>query len=117
MKNISDKYNNIHTLDEFDNNEELSYLETHVLANKVERKILESSYNSDLARNLRALGRYIFDMDVKWYKKSLVIATLAYFVKPKDVLTHWNDFFDFLDEVGVIEWTVRFLGKEIEKYY
>lgn len=117
MMNISEKYYNENSLDDNYNEEEMSDPEAHVLANRNEKMRMRRKYNSELVSHIGALGRYIFDKNVKWYKKSLVIAALAYFVKPKNVLPNWNEFFAFLDDVGAIEWTVRFLGKELNKYY
>lgn len=97
---------------------DLSDLERHVIKAADKEKGLEkNNYNSDLLKNITALSKYLLDNNVKWYRKTLVAATLAYFVKPEKALPGWKDFFKFLDDVGAIEWTVKFLGKELEKYY
>lgn len=84
---------------------------------KEEKNIVTNSYYPELINNVRALSRYLSDKNVKWYKKSIVAATLAYFAKPKNTLQNWNEFFDYLEEMGIIEKAVKFLGKEIKNYY
>ncbi len=68
-------------------------------------------------KHLRAFGNYLFDPEVKWYKKAVVAAALIYFISPLDSIPDFVPLAGFLDDIGVIAWTVRFLGKEIEGYY
>jgi uncharacterized membrane protein YkvA (DUF1232 family) len=116
----SSKYNgnDIDNLNEDTNDNDLSDLESHVIKASDKKSVLEKNhYNSDILKNIVALSKYILDKDVKWYKKSIVITALAYFVKPEKALPNWNEFFEFLDDVGAIEWTVKFIGRELDKYY
>ena len=112
-----EKTNDAYIPVDLDEENELSDLEEHVLAGKSNKQIEKKGYNAELIKNLIALSKYLLDDNVKWYKKTLVAATIVYFVKPKDKLKNWDDFFDFLDNIGAIESAVRFLGREIEKYY
>ncbi len=80
-------------------------------------KIIKDSHSSNLIAHLNALSKYLSDGNVKWYRKSIVIGILAYNIKPDNSLPNWNEFFNFLEDIGTIEWAVRFLGKELNKYY
>lgn len=97
--------------------DDLSDLESHVLAgiNKKQKPGLKRDV--EIINNLKALMSYLLDKNVKWYKKSLIIATLAYFIKPKGALKNWDEFFGYLEEIGAVDSAVKFLSKEIEKYY
>jgi len=97
--------------------DELSDLESHVLAGSDNKLRDNLRQRVEIIDNLRALTSYLRDKNVKWYKKSIVVATLAYFIKPKGVLKNWDDFFDYLEDMGAVDSAVRFLSKEIEKYY
>ena len=97
--------------------EELSELETHVLAGKVDDKIEKNRGRLNFINHLKALGRYLFDPDVKWYRKSVVAAALIYFVTPVDSIPDFTPVAGFLDDLGVIAMVVKFLGKELERYY
>jgi uncharacterized membrane protein YkvA (DUF1232 family) len=106
-------------LDEYYTGEELSELETHVLAGRVENKVENNKrwLNRGIIKHLRALRNYLFDKDVQWYRKSIVVAALLYFITPIDAIPDFIPFFGFLDDIGVIAWTIKYLGKEIKDYY
>ncbi len=67
--------------------------------------------------HLKALKKYMLSRDVKWYRKSVVIAAIVYFISPLDARPDIAPFIGFLVDFGVIAWTIRFLGKEITDYY
>lgn len=96
---------------------ELSAEETDKLVRQVNERAARNRGMRSFAKRLRALGNYLFDSDVKWYKKAVVAAALIYFITPVDSIPDFVPFAGFLDDIGVIAWTVRFLGKEIEGYY
>jgi uncharacterized membrane protein YkvA (DUF1232 family) len=106
-------------LEEYYTGEELSELETHVLAGRVENKIADNKkwLNRGIIKHLKALKRYLFDDRVKWYRKSIVVAALIYFVMPIDSMPDFIPFAGFLDDIGVIGWTIKFLSDEIKNYY
>jgi len=104
-------------LEEYYTGEELSGLETHVLAGKVEEKIEKNKSRLSFINHLRALGEYLFDGNVKWYRKSVVVAALVYFITPVDAIPDFAPIAGFLDDLGVITATVTFLGNELKKYY
>jgi uncharacterized membrane protein YkvA (DUF1232 family) len=95
---------------------ELSDLESHVLAGTSGKGSNQIKHDVEIINNLKALTSYMLDKKVRWYKKSLIIATLAYFIKPKGVLKNWDDFFGYLEEIGAVDSAVKFLGREIKKY-
>ena len=109
--------NNKLLTDEYYSGEELSEAETNKLAHSVEGKIEDYKLAWKFIKHLRALKDYMTDKNVKWYKKSIVVAALIYFVTPLDAVPDFIPFAGFLDDIGVIAWTIKFLGKELEGYY
>ena len=97
---------------------ELSELEAHVLSKKIERKSSRNRNSiSNFLKHIIALKNYMLDRNVKWYRKSVVVAALLYFMSPLDSVPDALPFIGFLDDMGVIMWTVKFMGKELNKYY
>lgn len=102
---------------EYNPDGELSESKTEELVEKVEEKAAVSKGVKSFVRHLKALGRYLFDTRVAWYRRSVAAAALIYFLVPLDTIPDFTPFAGFLDDLGVITWTLRFLGKEIEPYY
>jgi uncharacterized membrane protein YkvA (DUF1232 family) len=96
---------------------EMSETEIDDLVTKVDEKASENKGVRSFIRHLKALGNYLFDTDVKWYRRAVVAAALIYFLTPLDSIPDFVPFAGFLDDLGVITWTVRFLGNEIKRYY
>jgi uncharacterized membrane protein YkvA (DUF1232 family) len=69
------------------------------------------------AKDVRALYRYMRDKNVPWYRKSVVVGALIYFITPIDLIPDFIPFFGYLDDLGVIMATIKFLGKELVPYY
>lgn len=80
---------------------------------KVERVGKKISF----AKDLMALYRYMIDSSVSWYRKSIVIAALVYFISPIDVIPDLAPLFGYLDDLGVITAVLKFLGSELIPYY
>jgi len=57
------------------------------------------------------------DKSVAWYRKSIVISALIYFISPIDAIPDFAPFFGYLDDLGVITAVIAFMGKEISSYY
>jgi uncharacterized membrane protein YkvA (DUF1232 family) len=70
-----------------------------------------------LAKHVLALFRYMTDEAVPWYKKSIVVAALVYFITPFDAIPDLLPLVGYLDDFGVIAAVLAFLGKEIQPYY
>ena len=120
MKNKYDYNQNedIGILDEYYPERPLTDNETKELDLNVERKITSSKRSIfKIVSHLKALRRYMMDKDVKWYRKSIVVAALVYFVAPFDAMPDFAPFIGYLDDIGVIGWTIKFLGSEITSYY
>jgi uncharacterized membrane protein YkvA (DUF1232 family) len=116
--NTNKKLNEEEILEEYYTGDELSELETEVLAGKVEDKITRNkSRIMSFLSHIKALSNYLFDKDVKWYRKSVVAAALIYFVTPIDSIPDLSPFVGFLDDLGVIAAVVKFMGSELKKYY
>lgn len=112
------KLNETELLDEYYAGEELSELETEVLAGKVEDKITQNkSRIMSFLSHIKALRDYLFDKNVKWYRKSVVAAALIYFITPIDSIPDFSPFVGFLDDLGVIAAVVKYMGNELKKYY
>lgn len=100
----------------FDTEEEVmrgsEYVEER-LWNKVER----SGSKIRFAKDVKALYRYMRDGAVPWYRKTIVVAALIYFISPIDALPDFAPFFGYLDDLGVIVTAIKYLGSEIVPYY
>ncbi|MFA8343825.1 MAG: YkvA family protein [Rhodothermaceae bacterium] len=80
---------------------------------KVERTGKRVSFLNDV----KALFSYIMDNNVSWYRKSIVVAALVYFISPVDTIPDLAPLFGYLDDLGVITATLKFLGSELIPYY
>ena len=69
------------------------------------------------ANEVKALYRYMIDRYVPWYRKTIVIAALIYFISPIDTIPDIAPFVGYLDDFGVIMAVIKFLGKELTPYY
>ena len=97
--------------------EELSEEESKLLEGKLNEKIKKTKRNKGLLNHVGALKNYFLDKDVKWYRKSIVVAAIIYFITPVDAMPDFVPMLGYLDDLGVIAWTIRFLGREISDYY
>lgn len=64
-----------------------------------------------------ALFNYIKDSDVPWYRRSLAVGALAYFIMPVDAIPDITPIVGYLDDAVVITATVAWLGSELQPYY
>lgn len=96
----------------------LTDMEAAQLSEKIDEKVKRNKRSIfKIISHIKALKKYIFDKNVKWYKKSVVVAALIYFISPVDAIPDFTPLMGFLDDIGVIAWTIRFLGREITDYY
>jgi uncharacterized membrane protein YkvA (DUF1232 family) len=119
VKNNSDfNTTEINFLEEYYPDKPLSEAEVYELDRNVEKKTKANKKNIfKVFSHLKALRRYMMDKDVKWYRKSVVVAALIYFITPIDAMPDFAPMVGFLDDIGVIAWTIKFLGDEITEYY
>lgn len=97
--------------------EELTESETKELEEKLEQKLIKSKNRFGFLKHINALRKYLINKDVKWYRKSVVVAAIIYFITPVDAIPDFAPFLGYLDDIGVIAWTIKFLGEEIRSYY
>ncbi len=69
------------------------------------------------AKDIVALFRYMQDPNVSWYRKSIVVGALVYFIVPIDAIPDLTPLVGYLDDLGVITAVLKFLGHEIIPYY
>lgn len=106
------------TLEEkrFDTEEEVEHGSEYVeerLWNKVEREGSKIRF----AKDVKALYRYMKDKHIAWYRKTIVVAALIYFIIPIDTIPDFTPLFGYLDDLGVIVAAIKYLGSEIVPYY
>ena len=108
----------INFLEEYYPERPLSSKETDELNQSVDKKIASGKKSIfKILSHLKALKKYMMDGDVRWYRKSVVIAALVYFITPIDAMPDFAPLIGYLDDIGVIAWTIKFLGNEINSYY
>lgn len=105
-------------LEEYYTDKPLTEKEEKELAEKLDKKVKANRRNVfKILSHLKALKKYMLDKDVKWIRKSIVVAAILYFITPIDAVPDFAPLIGFLDDFGVIAWTMRFLGGEIKDYY
>lgn len=108
----------IDLLTEYYTDKPLTEREEKELAEKMDRKVKANRKSVfKILSHLKALKKYMLDKDVKWVRKSVVVAAVLYFITPIDAMPDFAPIIGFLDDFGVIAWTIKFLGSEIKEYY
>lgn len=92
--------------------EKTEYIEEN-LWTKLERTGKKISFAKDIV----ALYRYLLDSNVAWYRKSIVVGALIYFISPIDTITDLAPLVGYLDDLGVITAVLKYLGSELIPYY
>jgi uncharacterized membrane protein YkvA (DUF1232 family) len=80
-------------------------------------KLEQAGNKISFAKDVIALFRYLRDPFVSWYRKLIVVAALIYFISPLDTIPDLTPLFGYLDDLGVITATLKFLGRELIPYY
>jgi len=93
-------------------NEGKEYIEENFWS-KVERVGKKLSFTKDI----KALFNYFLDKSIPWYRKSIVVGALVYFIMPIDSIPDLAPLIGYLDDLGVITAVVKFLGSELTQYY
>lgn len=68
-------------------------------------------------KDVRALYSYMKDPYVSWHRKAIVVSGLLYFIMPIDAVPDIAPLIGYLDDLGVITATIKFLGSELIPYY
>lgn len=71
----------------------------------------------NFAKDIMALYRYMKDSNVPWYRKSIVVGALVYFISPIDAIPDIAPLVGYLDDLGVIMAVLKFMGNELIPYY
>ncbi|MBI5808076.1 MAG: DUF1232 domain-containing protein [Ignavibacteriales bacterium] len=109
-----------YNIDEFENqfdSEEKVASGTQYVDEKLWEKVEKLGSKIRFAKDIKALYRYMKDKYVPWYRKSIVIAALIYFISPIDTIPDLAPLIGYLDDLGVIMAVTKFLGNEIIPYY
>lgn len=93
-------------------NEEKDYIEEN-LWTKVERLGRKLSFANDI----KALYNYFTDSSIPWYRKSIVIGALIYFLTPIDSIPDIAPLIGYLDDLGVITAVIKYMGSELIPFY
>ena len=80
---------------------------------KVEKVGKKLSFTKDL----KALFNYFTAKDISWYRKSIVVAALVYFIMPIDAIPDISPLIGYLDDLGVITAVIKYLGSELTQFY
>ncbi len=93
-------------------NEGKEYIEENFWS-KIERVGSKLSF----AKDIKALYNYFIDPSISWYRKSIVVGALVYFIFPIDTIPDLAPLIGYLDDLGVITATIKFLGSELTQFY
>lgn len=107
-------------LNEFENQyntEEKVESSSRFVEERLWEKVEREGSRIRFAKDVRALYRYMRDKSIPWYRKSIIIGALIYFITPIDLIPDFTPFFGYLDDLGVIMTTIKYLGKELIPYY
>jgi uncharacterized membrane protein YkvA (DUF1232 family) len=69
------------------------------------------------AKDVKALYNYMTDSSVAWYRKSIVVGALVYFIMPIDSIPDLAPLIGYLDDLGVITAVLKYMGSELIPYY
>jgi uncharacterized membrane protein YkvA (DUF1232 family) len=92
--------------------EKIDYVEDNLWG-----KLEKTGKRISFAKDILALYKYMRDPFVKWYRKSIVVAALIYFIVPIDTIPDLTPLFGYLDDLGVITALLKYLGSELMSYY
>lgn len=116
---MSNNFDNYNTDDiGIDLNTEEDILEaTEEVENKLWVKLEKVGKKISFAKDLIALYRYLIDNSVSWHRKTIVAGALIYFIVPIDAIPDLAPLVGYMDDLGVIAATLKFLGGELIPYY
>ena len=101
---------------EFDD-EESVIKNSAVVEAKLWTKLEKYGRKISFAKDVKALYHYMRDPNVPWYRKSVVVAALIYFISPIDAIPDFIPIIGYLDDMGVIVALLKYLGGELVPYY
>jgi uncharacterized membrane protein YkvA (DUF1232 family) len=80
-------------------------------------KLEQVGQKISFAKDLMALFKYMRDERVAWYRKSIVVGALVYFIAPIDAIPDLAPLVGYLDDLGVVAALMKYLGSELMEYY
>ena len=80
---------------------------------KVEKVGKKLSFTKDI----KALYNYFSEKNISWYRKTIVVAALVYFIMPIDAIPDISPLIGYLDDLGVITAVIKYLGSELNQFY
>lgn len=107
---LTDLTSDYESHDKFDEGKE--YVDENFWA-KVERVGKKLSFTKDL----KALFNYFADDSIPWYRKTIVVGALIYFIMPIDSIPDMAPLVGYLDDLGVVTAVIKYLGSELTQYY
>ncbi|CUU05168.1 Uncharacterized membrane protein YkvA, DUF1232 family [Candidatus Kryptobacter tengchongensis] len=81
------------------------------------QKLARLKGNINFKRDLIALYKFMKDPDVSFFKKAIAISALLYFILPIDSIPDLSPIVGFLDDIGIVAMVVKYLSRELERYY
>ena len=116
MNNSFDNYNADDIGVDYDTEEKVKEA-TEEVESKLWVKLEKVGEKISFAKDLMALFRYLVDNNVSWHRKAIVAGALIYFIVPLDAIPDLAPLFGYMDDLGVIAATLKFLGSELIPYY
>lgn len=107
---LSDLSSDFETHDKFEEGKE--YVEENFWA-KVENVGKKLSFTKDI----KALYNYFSSRGIPWYRKSIVLGALVYFIMPIDSIPDLAPLIGYLDDLGVVTAVIKYLGHELTQFY
>ncbi|MCE1189634.1 MAG: DUF1232 domain-containing protein [Ignavibacteria bacterium] len=115
MQNDDLQWREIH-FDEDESRESYEEKARYVDANLWE-KVEKHGKKISFLKDIQALYRYFKDPEVQWYRKTIVVAALIYFISPIDMIPDITPLIGYLDDMAVIAAVLKYMGSELKPYY
>lgn len=116
--NIYNEENNYTTFDQgsLETPEEMKQKVEYVEENLWD-KLESTGKKITFTKDILALYRYLKSPGISWYRKSIIVGALIYFISPIDAIPDLAPFVGYLDDLGVIAALIKYLGNEIRPFY
>lgn len=116
--NIYNEENNYTTFDQgsLETPEEMKQKVEYVEENLWD-KLESTGKKITFTKDIVALYRYLKSPEISWYRKSIIVGALIYFISPIDAIPDLAPFIGYLDDLGVIAALIKYLGNEIRPFY
>ncbi len=116
MSTNFDDYNSDDITIDIENEKEFNET-TEEIESKLWVKLEKFGKKISFAKDILALYHYLIDRNVSWHRKTIVAGALIYFIAPIDSIPDIAPLVGYLDDLGVIAATLKFLGSELIPYY